>query len=108
MGMFDWYKPKGVIHCPKCGTDLREWQGTAGACALFVWEQGARHPVDQLADDEDMRWSLDERQGFELPDTFEIYSHDCEKHRPIDAKCKCVNGVWTDIEVLAEPLPRGE
>jgi hypothetical protein len=49
--MFDYYEPVPVLTCPKCGAELREWQGKDGPCALFVWRQHEPNPVGQRAYD---------------------------------------------------------
>ncbi len=51
MGMFDEYRPKNAV-CPKCGTELRHWQGKDGVNALLVWEEEKRSAVDQLVDED--------------------------------------------------------
>lgn len=98
--MFDWYRPSGSLKCPRCGTPLREWQGKDGPCSLFVWEQGAAHPVAQETDDEEARWTRQERTRFVLPEPFDIYSYDCPKHQPVEAKCRTRGGVWTETVVV--------
>ena len=98
MGMFDYYKLSEEIKCPTCGSELSEWQGKEGPCALFVWQQGCEFPVDQKAGDE-CNFSINERKAFHLPDSFEIYSYDCPNHQPVVALCACENGVWSIIRV---------
>lgn len=100
MSMFDWYRPKGTYNCPACGTALAEWQGKDGPCALFVWKQGSRNPVDQKVEDEELQWSDEEKRQFTLPESFVIYSYDCPHHQPIEAECTCVDGVWETTEIM--------
>lgn len=100
MSMFDWYSPEGTYNCPECGAELREWQGKDGPCALFVWAQGSRNPVDQKIEDEELRWSNEEKRRFVLPDCFVIYSYDCPNHQPVEAECTCVDGVWSSTEII--------
>ncbi len=100
MSMFDWYKFTENPRCPKCGTELKEWQGKDGPCALFVWEQGKSNPISQEIEDDEIRWSDEDLQRFFLPDSFTIYSYDCEKHQPIIAECKCIDGVWLDFKFI--------
>ena len=99
MSMFDWYQPATQLTCPQCGTKLREWQGKDGPCGLFVWREGVRHPADQLIDDEEVRLPTEELSRFTLPSSFEIYSHDCPNHRPIDAVCATEDGIWSSTQV---------
>lgn len=100
MGMFDWYRPKGTQQCPHCDAELKEWQSKDGPCALLVWEQGQLVPVDQAVDEES-RLEDDRLGKFRLPEHFEIYSYDCDKHAPTFASCDCENGVWTKMEIKA-------
>ena len=74
MSMFDWYIPEPAVVCPHCGTVLNEWQGKEGPCALFVWQQGRKHPIDQRIDAE-VRWAPEELTRFELPERIVIYKH---------------------------------
>jgi hypothetical protein len=106
MGMFDWYRPKEVQHCPHCGSELNEWQSKDGPCALFVWEQGKSSPVDQPID-EDARLPEARRALFRLPEVFEIYSYDCKAHHPVIASCQSENGVWTKFEIKVQKSSRG-
>ena len=99
MGMFDWYKPSGRIECPICGLELKEWQGKAGPNGLFVWSEGEAAPVDQPID-EDARIPVEARRAFRLPDEFEIYSYDCQRHCVL-AKCRTREGVWSETNVLS-------
>jgi hypothetical protein len=97
MGMFDWYRPSEQLECPVCRTPLREWQGKSAHCALFVWQEGAAGPVDQLCDD-DCRALPEVARASRLPAAFEIYSYDCGRHR-VTAECVAVSGVWTKTRI---------
>lgn len=97
MGMFDYFHPVGVTQCPIDGHALNEWQGKDGPCALFLWEQGQRHPVDQPIDQE-CRLSPEQWRQFTLPERFVIYSYDCPDH-PIIARCTTEEGVWTATSI---------
>ena len=100
MSMFDWYIPSDPeTACPHCGTGLQEWQGKSGPCAMFVWEQGRGHPIDQKIGDDEVRWSEEELSRFKLPDTFIIESFDCPNHKPVVAECACESGVWTKFKI---------
>jgi hypothetical protein len=102
MGMFDWYRPAGELRCLIDGHLLSEWQGKDGPCALFLWQEGADHPVDQLVDEE-VRLLPEEWERFTLPESFTIYSHDCPHHQPIDAIYTARNGTWS-LTKLQSPL----
>jgi hypothetical protein len=97
MGMFDWYQPYPPLSCPVCGIELKEWQGKEGPCALFVWRQGTAGPVDQLVEAE-CRLSDDRLMGWRLPETFFIYSYDCERHMVL-ATGNCTQGTWTSTRI---------
>lgn len=103
MGMFDWYRPKGIQRCPRCDVELKHWQSKDGPCGLLVWEQGQLAPVDQAVDEE-CRLEDDQLFEFRLPEQFEIYSYDCDKHGPAFAKCDCENGMWTKMEITMEQI----
>jgi len=100
MSMFDWYRPTSTAKCPQCGAALKEWQGKDGPCALFIWKQGHRNPIDQQVEDEELQWSDEERRRFVLPEHFVIYSYDCPNHQPVEAKCTCIDGVWSNLEIV--------
>lgn len=45
-------------------------------------------------------WPIEDRGRFVLPEEFTIYSHDCPRHQPIDARCRCDDdGVWNETKV---------
>ena len=102
VGMFDTYRPAKEHVCPACGTPLTEWQGKDAQCALFVWKEGIAFPIEHPVAEE-CQFSQEELAVKRLPDQFEIYSYDCPRHHPINARCKCTNGVWsvTEIETYA-------
>ena len=99
MGMFDYYQPDPVQHCPVCGHELRDWQGKHGPCLLFVWRQGFAAPVDQPITEES-RMPLEERVNERLPDEFVIYTDCGGCARWIGLLCKTDNGVWVYLEML--------
>lgn len=78
---------------------LKEWQGKDGPNALFVWSEGEGAPVDQPID-EDAKISEEARRSFRLPEEFEIYSYDCERHRVL-AKCRTTDGIWSETRVVS-------
>ncbi|MGH1376979.1 MAG: hypothetical protein ACRBCK_11605 [Alphaproteobacteria bacterium] len=98
MGMFDYYQPTEKIKCPKCGYQLKEWQGKGGHCALLVWQQNNKQAVDQKVDKE-VKLTAKQRDNFLLPNTFEIYSYDCPDHQPICATGICINGIWSKTKL---------
>lgn len=100
MSMFDSYRPKGEHRCPGCGSRLVEWQGKEGPCALLVFEEGRRDPVEHRTEDSELRWSDEEMELISLPERFLIYSYDCPTHQPIKAECVCEGGVWVSTKVL--------
>ena len=75
------------------------WQGKDGPRALFSWREGSAAPITQDADEE-IALPLNEREALRLPETFVIYSHDCPEHRPVEARGRCVNGVWAETGLL--------
>jgi hypothetical protein len=97
MGMFDWYQPVGTFECPVCHTPLHEWQGKDAQCALYVWQQGVAAPVDQACDEE-CRGLPEVVQADRLPESFHIYSYDCDRHR-VNAMCKTIDGVWSETRI---------
>jgi hypothetical protein len=98
MSMFDWYQPVPQLSCPVCGRPLEEWQGKDGPCALFVWRQGVKHPIDQAIPDEEVRLDPEDWQRFTLPARFEIYT-DCPDHQLIEADCAGPDQVWSSTVV---------
>src|SRR6478609_3700154 len=99
MSMFDYYRPTADLRCPVCLRPLPSWQGKDGPNGLFVRAQGIRAPVDQAVDEES-RLERDARDRLRLPSRFIIYSHDCPDHRPIDAECVSIDGVWCETALL--------
>lgn len=100
--MYDLYVPTEELACPRCAAPLLEWQGKGGPCALFVWVQGRKHAVEQRGDDPQAKLSEEERERFVLPESFEIYSHDCERHGPVLAECLAPSGVWSETTIAPQ------
>ena len=98
MGMFDTYLPAKSHTCPACGEPLTEWQGKDAQCGLFVWKEGVAFPIEHPVAEE-CQFSPEELSVKRLPDTFDIYSYDCPRHHPINAHCRCINGVWSVTEL---------
>jgi hypothetical protein len=103
VSLFDTYVPTTPLPCPVCGTRLERWQGKDGPNALFTWRQGDAAPVDQDVD-ADVALHADGRARCRLPDRFTIYSYDCNQHRPVEAQCGCVEGVW--VRTVVVPFSR--
>lgn len=99
MGMFDYYEPVPSIGCPNCGFEMKNWQGKGGPCALFLWRQGVRSPVQHLVD-EDCRLSDHQLSDCHLPEGFLISSYDCPNHAPIFAWCTTTEFIWSNIEIF--------
>ena len=99
MSMFDWYIPETALNCPHCGIALYEWQGKQGPCALLVWRQGRKHPIDQRIDEE-IRWVPEELTRFELPERFVIYTSCCSRDFHVEAVCTAQDGVWSHCRIL--------
>ena len=97
--MFDWYIPEPVLICPHCGTALDEWQGKQGPCALLVWRQGRKHPIDQRIDEE-IRWAPEELTRFELAERFIIYTSCCSHDFQVEAVCTTEEGVWSESRII--------
>src|SRR5262249_1461659 len=106
MGMFDWYQPRPPLACPKCGAELRGWQGKSGPCALFEWVQGLRAPARQDGDDE---WALApaEREKFALPEDFELYTSCASCNLWVEALGSSGAGVWTQTTFVHPLEPPG-
>jgi hypothetical protein len=102
MGMFDYYHPRSQHRCPVCGHPLSRWQGKDGPNWLFVWAEGIPAPIDHDVPDE-MRSDQADIELLRLPARFQIYSHDCPEHRPIDAECYAPDGTWMETHV--QPYP---
>jgi hypothetical protein len=96
--MFDYFEPRPVLFCPKCGAALGNWQGKDGPCGLFVWQQGSRYPVDQRAGDSNL--ARNEWTRFQLPSRFTIYTHCCHQSFAVDAMCEAGEGVWNDTRLV--------
>jgi hypothetical protein len=99
-GMQDWFRPNPVQKCPFCGRELRGWQGKDGPGLSLVWEQHNKVPVGQNVPD-DEKLHKDELNRQKLPDSFVIFTQNCQCDRIIYAECRCVDGVWVSIELLA-------
>lgn len=98
MGMFDYYEPEATLRCPACNKILWEWQGKEGANGLLVWRQGMAAPVDQRADEANL--DDEDRNQLRLPEIFEIYSYDCGCPFPVEARCRSIDDVWTETELI--------
>jgi hypothetical protein len=70
--------------------------GTGGWARTRI--EGQRAPVDQRVDGE-CKLSMAERERLFLPARFVIYSYDCLDHRPVEADCRAVDGVWASTEL---------
>src|SRR4051812_5535208 len=102
VGMFDVYRPDPPVACPWCAAPVGHWQGKDGPNALLVWQQGTPHPVAQAVD-EDARIDPARYAEFSLPERFSILGVCPNDHAPV-ADCRCVDGVWTEIDLTAEEL----
>jgi hypothetical protein len=107
MGMFDTFIAEPPLRCRSCGSDVSEFQGKDGPCALFVWKQGVADPVRQAVDDE---WAIPdaERAKFRLPDEFELHT-DCPRcHVWIVGTGYCSDNVWTSstygVHIAESPI----
>ena len=92
VGMFDWYEPERTHTCPACGAQLSDWQGTSGPCALLVYRQGRRYPVEQRIDP-DARLPNLRRETFLLPTAFEIHTV-CLHGHSAALHCGSDDGRW--------------
>ena len=101
MGMFDWYRPAGEVRCPVDGHPLEVWQGKDGPRLLLVWQEGIGHPVEHRVDEEVRFTAAELADGWAdtLPRVFVIYSYDCPRHQPIEARCTTRDGIWAATEV---------
>ena len=104
MGMFDRYRPDPPLYCPRCSTELSGWQGKDGPCALFLWQQGEKNPVDQSVGD-DIKIDPVARSQFTLPETFEIHTSCSQCEKLVKAHCQGDNYVWTQSVVSGGKRP---
>lgn len=95
MGMFDEYEPTPAIDCPWCGKLIGIWQGKDGPSVLVRWVQGQRQPLETLGD-EDAR-PTGAFDDLALPESFVITGW-CPSDHVTEARCSCVDGVWTDTD----------
>jgi hypothetical protein len=79
MGMCDTDEPQPPFDCPVCGGPSIGWQGKDGPCAMFLWHQGQRHPVDQPID-ADARIERARHPEFTLARTFELRGWCAQEH----------------------------
>ena len=88
-----------LIVCPGWHRELKEWQGTDGACGMFVWKQGTKKPIDQLVEPElrDLPWPDPKLQ---LPASFTITATECSCPYIAEATGYVVSGTWQTIELL--------
>lgn len=96
--MSDNYRPVPAIDCPWCGKSISVWQGKAGPNVLVRWVQGQRRPMEALPDDvaAEVR-STGALADLELPGSFRITGW-CPAGHTTEARCACVDGVWTDTD----------
>jgi hypothetical protein len=107
MSLFDYYQPPDDLRCPACGRALpSEWQGHDGPCALLVWRQGSRAPIEQRVDDDEARWSDMERATLRLPPAFRIRTHCCGGRFAVEADCVAVQGTWIETSVVTAETTR--
>jgi hypothetical protein len=100
MGMFDWYAPSPLPACPRCGAALDDFQSKDGPCGSFVWQQGARDPVEQRVDDE---WRAPAPPP-PLPARFHMYTT-CACGCWVDAVGDAPDGTWVRTTVVSAPVP---
>ena len=97
--MFDFYRPVPELHCPDCATPLKDWQGLEGPCLLLVWQQGQIAPVAHQVVEES-RLGREVLATLRLPDEFDIYTNCDQCGRWIAARGRCLNGGWSESEVI--------
>lgn len=96
--MFYTYQPRNPQKCPVCGSQLKEWQGKDGPCALFVFAEGVSGSIRQEAGDLNIPEIIREKE--KLPKLFLIFSYDCECPYPIEAVCDPNNGIWVKTRII--------
>lgn len=96
---FDVYEPVPELTCPSCSTPLRNWRGKEGQRLCMVFRQGEPEAVGTALDG---RPEYRKRHGDpeRLPAAFLIFSFDCQRHRPIYARCTSEDGTWTRTEII--------
>lgn len=108
MGLFDWYLPTDNLRCPVCEALIGEWQGKDGPCALLVWKQGMREPIEYRGC-EHLPSNPRGSEAPGLPEEFVIYSYDCGCPFPVEAICKCKEDIWTSTDlVTAKNITQGK
>ena len=95
MGMFDHFEPVPPVKCPRCGAELRDWQGKEDGCNQYLWRQGEAAPVAHVVD-EQWQWSRERLDALRLPAReFQIYTG-CRCGYWAFLDCVCTDSVWTE------------
>ena len=78
---------------------LEEWQGKDGDNALFVWQEGIAHPIDQRVDED---WAIPKEDyvKFRLPKEFSIYTNECNCPCFVVADCSTSEGIWNKTVII--------
>lgn len=99
MSNVDYYLPEPPLKCPACNASLDNWQGGDGPCGGFVWQQGARLPVDQRANAES-KVAADALADLHLPNAFKIYTPCCSRQFLVEAIGRAPGGTWSSTELI--------
>jgi len=97
--MYDWFEPKNTYRCPVCNQGLGIWQSKDTDCMLLHWKEGSRFPTDTDWPDESIENRKEFLESFALPDTFEIYSIDCNCKYPTVLSCDCINNISGNTQI---------
>ena len=103
MGMFDHFEPVPALNCPRCGAELRDWQGKEDGCNQYLWRQGEAAPVAHVVDEQ---WQLPRERvaTLRLPTReFQIYTG-CRCGYWAFADCTCTGSVWTESRLHEEQI----
>jgi|SRR3954469_19289873 hypothetical protein len=107
MGMFDHFEPVPPVKCPRCGAELRDWQGKEEGCNQYLWRQREAAPVAHVVDEQG-KWSRERLEALRLPaPEFQIYAG-CRCGYWALLVCTCADSVWTESRLHEEHTDENE
>lgn len=96
---FDVYEPVPELTCPSCWTPLRNRRGNEGQRLGMAFRQSEPEAVGTALDGRP-EYRTQHGDPERLPAALLIFSFDCQRHRPIYARCTSEDGTWTRTEVI--------